>query len=216
MAAAAAAAATPPQQQQQQPENIEVSFINPKSVLRLQGTFVRADAAPNAPCVILCHGYACNRNGMALPALSEALAAAGVNSLRCDFQGNGASEGVMRFGNFYGEVSDIAAAKAFLEAEHKQQVAGLLGHSKGGCVVLLYAAQHADIPRVVNVAGRYVMTEGVKERFGADILERLSVAPVDIVAAAPREPGGPPIRLTLTLEVRARACVLWVGCSAVF
>jgi solute carrier family 25 (adenine nucleotide translocator) protein 4/5/6/31 len=34
-------------------------------------------------------------------------------------------------------------------------VAGLLGHSKGGTDVVLYAAKYDDIPRVVNVSGRF-------------------------------------------------------------
>ena len=32
---------------------------------------------------------------------------------------------------------------------------GLVGHSKGGTGVILYAAAYDDIPRVVNVAGRF-------------------------------------------------------------
>jgi hypothetical protein len=186
---------------------------------------------------------------------AQALAEAGLNSFRFDFAGNGTSEGVMRFANFQGEVSDVACAKRLLEAEFGQAVVGLLGgraatasglfsvwlcfrcadcqaslatvygmlhgvlprrlsdgaphhafgghyevacrarteeprrpmksapppprgrrldrrllrcahgcallcaataagHSKGGDVVILYAAKHGDIPRVVNVAGR--------------------------------------------------------------
>ncbi len=38
------------------------------------------------------------------------------------------------------------------------------GHSKGGNVVLLYAAQYDDVPLVVNIAGRYHMQQGVKVR----------------------------------------------------
>ena len=40
--------------------------------------------------------------------------------------------------------------------------------------MLLYSSQHDDIPNVVNVAGRFDMCTGVKERFGEDIIERLA------------------------------------------
>ncbi|KAI8472361.1 MAG: hypothetical protein J3K34DRAFT_519833 [Monoraphidium minutum] len=179
----------------------DVSFLNADG-LRLAGTFVRSGGAGGGSggagagagagagtggterpkCVILCHGYASYRDDMALPQLAQGLAAAGLNSLRFDFTGNGGSEGTMRFANFQGEVSDVAAAKRFLETQLQQQVVGLLGHSKGGDVVILYAAQHGDIPRVVNVAGRFVMTEGLAERFGADIFDRLKAGPVEVSA----------------------------------
>ena len=40
------------------------------------------------------------------------------------------------------------------------RVVGLLGHSKAGTVVLLYASKYTDIPRVVNVSGRFEQTTG--------------------------------------------------------
>lgn len=48
------------------------------------------------------------------------------------------------------------------------------GHSKGAGSVLLYSSKHDDIPNVVNVAGRFDMCTGVKERFGENIIERLA------------------------------------------
>ena len=49
---------------------------------------------------------------------------------------------------------DIRAAVLFLRSQGKK-VTGLVGHSKGGTGVILYAAAYDDIPRVVNVAGRF-------------------------------------------------------------
>ena len=48
-----------------------------------------------------------------------------------------------------------------------------VGHSKGGNVVVLYAAEYDDVPCVVNLAGRFDMKRGVVERYGPDIFERL-------------------------------------------
>ena len=49
---------------------------------------------------------------------------------------------------------DIRAAVLYLRAQGRT-VTGLVGHSKAGTGVILYAAGYDDIPRVVNVAGRY-------------------------------------------------------------
>ena len=49
---------------------------------------------------------------------------------------------------------DIRAAVLYLRSQGKK-VTGLVGHSKGGTGVILYAAAYDDIPRVVNVAGRF-------------------------------------------------------------
>lgn len=42
----------------------------------------------------------------------------------------------------------------YLRSQGKK-VTGLVGHSKAGTGVILYAAAYDDIPRVVNVAGRF-------------------------------------------------------------
>ena len=49
---------------------------------------------------------------------------------------------------------DIRAAVLYLRAQGRS-VTGLVGHSKAGTGVILYAADYDDIARVVNVAGRY-------------------------------------------------------------
>ena len=206
---------------------------------------------------ILCHGLGDHKNGFVLPQLAEALAKAGLSSLRFDFPGNGESDGTFRYANMMDEVSeipssvcmslvsvscssrlcvcvsqckvsmknaeksciascitcmstgvwdhvsltlqtravrtckllhlamwqqrastaslrvrcdhapncksysfetaqkeDIRAAALYLRSQGKK-VTGLVGHSKGGTGVILYAAAYDDIPRVVNVAGRF-------------------------------------------------------------
>ena len=54
---------------------------------------------------------------------------------------------------------DIRAAVLYLRSQGRK-VTGLLGHSKAGTGVILYAAAYDDIPRVVNVAGRYDNMQG--------------------------------------------------------
>lgn len=47
----------------------------------------------------------------------------------------------------------------YLRAQRKK-VSGLVGHSKGGTGVILYAAAYNDIPLVVNIAGRFDNMKG--------------------------------------------------------
>ena len=47
--------------------------------------------------------------------------------------------------------------------------------STGGTNSIMFAARHpAEVPKVVNLAGRFRTREGTLARFGADILERLA------------------------------------------
>ena len=52
----------------------------------------------------------------------------------------------------------------YLRAQGRS-VSGLVGHSKAGTGVILYAAGYDDIPRVVNVAGRFNNMRGKRRAF---------------------------------------------------
>lgn len=39
--------------------------------------------------------------------------------------------------------------------------------------MLLYASKYHDISTVVNVSGRYDLTEGIVERLGKDVMQRI-------------------------------------------
>ena len=45
---------------------------------------------------------------------------------------------------------------------HGLHALGLVGHSKAGSGVVLYAAKYDDVPRVVNVSGRFEMKSGAR------------------------------------------------------
>jgi hypothetical protein len=49
-------------------------------------------------------------------------------------------------------------------------------------VVILYAHLYADIPSVINVAGRFDLKEGLEQRFGPDIVSRVQQGPVTVPA----------------------------------
>jgi uncharacterized protein len=54
-----------------------------------------------------------------------------------------------------------------------QDVTAILGHSKGGNVVFLYALKYRDVYSVVNLAGCFDSKGGIKERLGDDYMERV-------------------------------------------
>lgn len=124
--------------------------------------------------VVLCHGYTDTKEGFRLAALAAAVVdGAGLGTLRFDFSGNGESAGTFQFGNYLQEAEEIRAAVQLLRERFGQEVIAVLGHSKGGDDVVLFASKYHDVPFIINVAGRFDLTEGITQRFGADILQRL-------------------------------------------
>ncbi|KAK7329682.1 hypothetical protein VNO77_23857 [Canavalia gladiata] len=122
--------------------------------------------------VILCHGLGASKEDNVMTKLAAALENAGISSFRFDFTGNGESEGSFEFGHYWREVDDLhAVTQHFNEAN--RTVIAIVGHSKGGGVVLLYASKYHDIRTVVNLSGRYDLKTGVEERFGKDYMERI-------------------------------------------
>ncbi|XP_076889203.1 putative uncharacterized protein YDL057W isoform X1 [Bidens hawaiensis] len=121
--------------------------------------------------VIVCHGFQGTKEYSMMAELCIALEKQGISAFRFDFSGNGESEGSFEFGNYRKEVDDLKAViQHFTEAN--RAVSAIIGHSKGGNVVVLYASLHQDIKTVVNLSGRYRMDRGLEERLGKDYLER--------------------------------------------
>ncbi|CAD7703188.1 unnamed protein product [Ostreobium quekettii] len=129
---------------------------------------------PGSPiAVVLAHGFTLSKDWIHYPVLAERLADRSVGSFRFDFSGHGESEGRFEYGNFWKAVGDVRAAVEWLREEVEKRVVGLIGHSKGGIVAVLYASEFDDIPSVVNISGSFDLKSSVAERFGPDIFERL-------------------------------------------
>lgn len=122
---------------------------------------------------IVCHGFASTRESGVVTVIAKGLNQAGISSFRFDFSGNGDSEGTFEFGNYAREVEDIRVVSEYCRNVLKKNIVALIGHSKGGNDVILYAAKYDDIPKVVNVSGRFDCKEGITQRFGGDIHDRL-------------------------------------------
>ncbi|XVE54070.1 hypothetical protein DITRI_Ditri03aG0052500 [Diplodiscus trichospermus] len=123
--------------------------------------------------VVLCHGFRSTKADRTIVNLAVALETEGISAFRFDFAGNGESEGSFEFGNYLREADDLhAVIKHFCRAN--RMVSAILGHSKGGNVVLLYASKYHDIHTVVNVSGRYDLKKGIEERLGKHFMNRIN------------------------------------------
>uniref|UniRef100_M4DSL5 Serine aminopeptidase S33 domain-containing protein n=1 Tax=Brassica campestris TaxID=3711 RepID=M4DSL5_BRACM len=122
--------------------------------------------------VILCHGFQSNKDNQTMNNVAATLEKEGITAFRFDFSGNGESEGSFYYGNYNHEADDLrSVVQHFSNMDRVVHV--VLGHSKGGDVVLLYASKYHDIRNVINLSGRYDLKKGITERLGEDFLETI-------------------------------------------
>ncbi|KAI3524743.1 hypothetical protein L1887_03406 [Cichorium endivia] len=122
--------------------------------------------------VILCHGFQSTKESNTMVNLASALEKEGITAFRFDFAGNGESEGTFQYGNYRREADDLHSVIQHFTKSNRVTRA-ILGHSKGGNVVLLYASKYHDIHRVINVSGRYNTEGGVEGRLGKGYLQKV-------------------------------------------
>ncbi|XP_076937229.1 putative uncharacterized protein YDL057W [Bidens hawaiensis] len=120
--------------------------------------------------VIVCHGFHFTKEYSMMVDFCSALEKHGISSFRFDFSGNGESEGLPQRA-FRKEIDDLKAViQHFTQAN--RVVSAIIGHSKGGTVVVLYASLYQDIRTVISVSGRYNMHSGLEDRLGKNYMER--------------------------------------------
>ncbi|CEM33318.1 unnamed protein product [Vitrella brassicaformis CCMP3155] len=149
----------------------EWSFLDDKGVFTVTSGLdhnLVCEAKLNQPssreAIVLCHGYLADRTSHVIDALFHRLP---LNTVRFDFHGCGESDGhdQWSYGGYLDEVDhDMKAVIDFIRSKGII-VQAVAGHSRGGNNVLIYAGRHDDVPLVINIAGRYDMSRGIKERF---------------------------------------------------
>ncbi|KAK6119560.1 hypothetical protein DH2020_046689 [Rehmannia glutinosa] len=122
--------------------------------------------------VIICHGFRSSKDRIPMVNLAFAFQREGISAFRFDFAGNGDSEGSFQYGNYRREAEDLRAVVEHFQREQRHIVA-VIGHSKGGNAVLLYASRYNDIHTIVNIAGRFNLKRGIEGRLGKDFLEKI-------------------------------------------
>lgn len=138
----------------------EFTILN-KSGLKLRGILVEGEPESKNLCV-LCHGFRSSKLSSTLETVSKALVEAGVSTFRFDFSGNGESEGDFLYGNYWREVEDLRSVVEYWTSRGRRVVC-VIGHSKGGNCVVLYASKYHDVPNVINLSGRFDLKKGMEE-----------------------------------------------------
>uniref|UniRef100_A0ACD5VY71 Uncharacterized protein n=2 Tax=Avena sativa TaxID=4498 RepID=A0ACD5VY71_AVESA len=122
--------------------------------------------------VVLCHGFTASKSVSIIVDLADAITKQGISIFRFDFSGNGESEGEFQYGNYRKEADDLHYVVSYLY-EEKYDVTAIVGHSKGGDVVVLYASLYDDVRMVVNLSGRFYLDKGIEERLGKECIDRI-------------------------------------------
>ncbi|MFO8016782.1 MAG: alpha/beta fold hydrolase [Candidatus Woesearchaeota archaeon] len=143
----------------------EVSFPNSEGEM-LKGVIRLPDDEGPFPVVILCHGFASNKDHELMYNLWDAISRAGFACLRFDFTGHGESAGSFKHFTISREVRDLKSAKDFLRSSHTVDLRrlALIGHSLGGSVALLSASE-LKAKGVVEIAGLARLEDFINSRF---------------------------------------------------
>ncbi len=115
--------------------------------LTLRGVLEKPTPGP-APLVLMCHGFGGRMDaqpGGYFQAWSDALTAAGLATLRFDFNGHGESDGAFRDMTPYNEIEDAAAFLRYALALPDVTEVYLLGHSQGGVIAGMLAGYYHDV-----------------------------------------------------------------------
>ena len=142
-------------------EEIEVRVPNAQAGISLAGTLTIPSGAGPFPAVVLVTGSGPNDRDEALAGhrpflvIADALTRRGIAVLRCDDRGVGKSEGDFHRATTVDFASDAQASWDFLIRQpridgHK---VGLLGHSEGGLIGPMVAAENQKVAFVVLMAG---------------------------------------------------------------
>ncbi|CAN8311877.1 unnamed protein product [Cochlearia groenlandica] len=83
----------------------------------------------------------------------------------------GESQGDFNYGNYIRGADDLHSVIQHFSDNTNLIVTTILGHNRGGNIVLLYASKYR-VPNVVNISGRYDLKKGI--RLGEGFMEKIS------------------------------------------
>ncbi|MGL1919405.1 MAG: bifunctional alpha/beta hydrolase/OsmC family protein [Hyphomicrobiales bacterium] len=117
---------------------------------------------------IFAHCFTCGQNIKGAKAIADQLAKEGINVLRFDFTGIGASEGSIQDAYFTSNIQDLQDAAKFLTEQYKAPSL-MIGHSLGGTAVLAAAAEIPSVKAVATIgapadSGHILKTLGTSQK----------------------------------------------------
>lgn len=139
----------------------EVTFRNASANINLAGTLTIPADCQQCPAVVLVSGSGPQDRDETLMGhkpfwvIADHLTRHGIAVLRFDDRGVGASEGDFKSATSADFMTDAVAAVAFLKGQVALDPAkiGVLGHSEGGLIAPMVAAETADLGFIVSLAG---------------------------------------------------------------
>ena len=144
---------------------IAAPILNPSGE-SLDFRFESASGHPphNGWIAILAHGVTGNLERPVIADTAAALNAAGFNTLRFSFAGNGASDGDFRAATITKEIGDLGAVIDAVAESHAR--IAIVGHSMGAAVAVLRAAGDPRISALVSLAGMVETRRFARNEFG--------------------------------------------------
>ena len=118
------------------------------------------DGRSQYPMVIICHGFTSQKEYVLLKELADDLEAAGIASIRFDFNGHGESEGRFQDMTVRNEIEDAKKVFDYVRKLPEVTTISIAGHSQGGVVASMVAGELSDkIKSVVLFAPAAVLRE---------------------------------------------------------
>jgi fermentation-respiration switch protein FrsA (DUF1100 family) len=137
----------------------DITFENEVEGIKLAGTLTMPSEGKNFPAVVLISGSGAQDRNEALLGhkpflvLSDHLTKQGIAVLRFDDRGTAKSEGNFSTATSADFKNDVAAAVNYLKTRKEIDNIGLIGHSEGGIIAPMLAAESEDIAFIVLMAG---------------------------------------------------------------
>lgn len=136
-------------------ERLDYSFASGAEASRIDGWLV-----------VLGHGVTGDKDRPLMVATADALNAAGFDTLRISFAGNGASEGDFRDSTITKEVADLGSVLDAVAATGQYPKIAYAGHSMGGAVGVLRTSQDDRIIALISLAGMVDTKQFAETEFG--------------------------------------------------
>ena len=128
---------------------------------KLAAVLQTPDGQKNYPLVIICHGFTGNKNSPLLTNLANELEAAGIASIRFDFNGHGKSDGNFQDMTILNEIEDAKKVYEYASTLPNVKSISIAGHSQGGVVASMIAGEFGTkkIKAVVLMAPAAVLRD---------------------------------------------------------
>lgn len=167
----------------------EVAYENAKALIKLAGTLTLPRAGGRVPAVVLITGSGGQDRDEAIlghkpfMVIADYLTRRGIAVLRVDDRGVGGSTGSLSTSTSKDLAGDVRAGIDYLRGrpEIDARRIGLLGHSEGGMIAPMIAADSRDVAFIVLLAGIGVTGEQILYEQG-QLIARAEGTPEDVIA----------------------------------